>query len=254
MPIEYRTEGRIAFITINHPEVLNALSADGLVELTNLLISFSDDPQLRACIITGAGNKAFCTGMDLKETYQDGKGNSSARPEDTLVRGLEIPKPLIAAVNGYALGGGLEIALACDIRIASENASFGLPEVTLGLIPGWGGTQRLARLIPFGKAVELILTGKRIDAYEACTLNLVNNVVPLKDLMTTAKELAVQLCDSAPLAIQAAKEALYRGLDMTLLDGLKLESELSGKAMTSRDFAEGRTAFIEKRKPNYTGE
>ena len=112
----------------------------------------------------------------------------------------------------------------------------------------------MARIIPFGKAVEMILTGKRIDAYEACTLNLVNKVVPLKDLMTTAKELAVQLCDSAPLAIQAAKEALYRGLDMTLLDGLKLESELSGKAMTSRDFAEGRTAFIEKRKPNYTGE
>lgn len=254
MPIEYRTEGRIAIITINRPEVLNALNAEELIEMSNFLISFRDDPKLRACIITGAGEKAFCTGMDLKETRPDGQGNPNTRPEGTLVRSLEMWKPLIAAINGYAFGGGLEIALACDIRIASENAQLGLTEVTLGLIPGWGGTQRLARIIPFGKAVEMILAGKRIDAYEACTLNLVNKVVPLKDLMTTAKELAVQLCDSAPLAIQAAKEALYRGLDMTLLDGLKLESELSGKAMTSRDFAEGRTAFIEKRKPNYTGE
>lgn len=254
MPIEYHIEDRIAVITINHPEVLNALSADGLIELTDLLKSFSDNPQLRACIITGAGEKAFCTGMDLKETIPDGQGNLNARPEDTLVRGFDIPKPLIAAVNGYALGGGLEIALACDIRVASENASFGLPEVTLGLIPGWGGTQRLARLIPFGKAVEMILTGKRIDAHEACNLNLVNKVVPLKDLMATAKEWAVQICDSAPLAMQAAKESLYRGLDMTLADGLKLESKLSGKAMSTKDFNEGRNAFLEKRKPDYTGE
>jgi E-phenylitaconyl-CoA hydratase len=254
MPIEYHTEGRIAIVTINRPEVLNALSGGDLIEMSKFLINFRDDPELRACIITGAGEKTFCTGMDLKETRPDGQGNADARPEGTLVRGLEIQKPLIAAINGYAFGGGLEVALACDIRIASENAVFGFPEVTLGLIPGWGGTQRLARLIPFSKAVEMILTGKRIDAHEAYSMSLVSKVVPLKNLMTTAREWAVQLCDSAPLAERAAKEALYRGLDMTLVDGLRLESELSGKTMASRDFAEGRKAFLEKRKPYYTGE
>jgi E-phenylitaconyl-CoA hydratase len=254
MPIEYRTEGRTAIITINRPEVLNALSAENLIEMGDHLIRFRDDTKLRACIITGAGDKAFCTGMDVKETQPDGIGNPAARPENTLVRGLEIWKPLIAAVNGYALGGGFEITLACDIRIASENAVFGLPEVTLGLIPGWGGTQRLSRLIPFGKAVEMILTGKRIDAKEALHLNLVSKVVPLNDLMTSAKELAVQLCDSAPLAIQAAKEAVYRGYDFPLDKGLKLESDLSKKTMSTKDYAEGRAAFLEKRKPEYKGE
>jgi E-phenylitaconyl-CoA hydratase len=254
MPVEYHKEGRIAIVTINRPEVLNALSPEALIELTNILISFRDDPQLWAGIITGAGEKAFCTGMDLKAVQPDVQGSSGARPEDTLVRGLELWKPLIAAINGYAFGGGLEIALACDIRIASENALFGLTEVTLGLIPGWGGTQRLPRLIPFGKATELILTGKRIDANEAYNLNLVNKVVPLKDLMTTAKEWANQICDSAPLAVRAAKEAIYRGYDMSLANGLRLESELSGKAMASKDFAEGRKAFLEKRKPHYRGE
>jgi E-phenylitaconyl-CoA hydratase len=254
MPVDYHKEGRIAIVTINRPEVLNALSPEALIELTNVLISFRDDPQLWVGIITGAGEKAFCTGMDLKAAQPGGQGSSNARPEGTLVRGLELWKPLIAAINGYAFGGGLEIALACDIRIASENARFGLTEVTLGLIPGWGGTQRLPRLIPFGKAAELILTGKRIDANEAYNLNLVSKVVPLKDLMTTAKEWAVQMCDSAPLAVQAAKEAIYRGYDMTLTDGLQLESELSGRVMASKDFAEGRKAFMEKRKPEYKGE
>jgi enoyl-CoA hydratase/carnithine racemase len=253
MPIEYRTEDRIAIITINRPEVLNALSAENLIEMSDLLKRFNNDSDLWACIITGAGEKAFCTGMDVKETQPDGLGNPAARPENTLVRDLEIWKPLVAAVNGYALGGGLEITLACDIRIASENAVFGLPEVTLGLIPGWGGTQRLSRLIPFGRAVEMILTGKRIDAHEALNLNLVSKVVPQKDLMWTARELAVQLCDSAPLAIQAAKEAVYRGYDIPLAEGLKLESELSGKTMSTKDYAEGRAAFLEKRKSKYKG-
>jgi enoyl-CoA hydratase/carnithine racemase len=253
MPIEYRTEDKTAIITINRPEVLNALSAEDLIEMSDHLKRFNNDSDLRACIITGGGEKAFCTGMDVKETQPDGLGNPAARPENTLVRGLEIWKPLIAAVNGYALGGGLEVALACDIRIASENAVFGLPEVTLGLIPGWGGTQRLSRLIPFGKAVEMILTGKRIDAHEALNLNLVSKVVSQKDLMEAAKELAVQLCDSAPLAIQAAKEAVYRGYDVPLDEGLKLESDLSKRTMSTQDYAEGRAAFLEKRKPEYNG-
>lgn len=254
MPVEYYKEGRIAIVTINRPEVLNALSPEALIELTDVLISFRDDPQLRAGIITGAGEKAFCTGMDLNSIQPDSQGSSNPRPEGTLVRGLELWKPLIAAVNGYAFGGGLEIALACDIRIASENASFGLTEVTLGLIPGWGGTQRLPRLIPFGKAAEMILMGQRINANEAYNLNLVNKVVPLKDLMMTAKEWAIRLCNSAPLAVRAAKEAMYRGNDIKLADGLLIESELSEKAMASKDFAEGRKAFLEKRKPHYKDE
>jgi E-phenylitaconyl-CoA hydratase len=264
MPIEYRKEGKVAIFTINRPDVLNALSPQALAEWTNALIDFRNNKDLWVGIVTGAGEKAFCTGLDLKSAGGpppggpppgSGQGgtppSSPASPQATLVRGLEIWKPIIAAVNGYAFGGGFEIALACDIRIASENARFGLTEVTLGLIPGWGGSQRLPRMIPFGKAAELLLMGKRIDAQEALTLNLVSKVVPFKDLMPTAMEWANQICQCAPLAVQAAKEALMRGIDMNLADGLKLESELGRKVTSSKDFAEGRKAFIEKRKPNY---
>ncbi|MBN2240636.1 MAG: enoyl-CoA hydratase/isomerase family protein [Dehalococcoidales bacterium] len=254
MPIEYRKDDRTAIITINYPDVYNALSPESIIDLTDALVKFRDDKQLRVCIITGAGEKSFSTGMDLKSVHPDGKGNPDARPENTLVRGLELWKPVIAAVNGYALGGGFEVALACDIRIASENASFGFPEVTLGIIPGWGGTQRLSRLVPFGLATEIILTGKRISAVEALKMNLVNKVVPLKDLMAEALKLAEQLCDSGPLALQSAKEALYSGHDVSLAVGLILESRLSARTMASKDFIEGRSAFIEKRKPYYTGE
>ena len=254
MPIEYQKDNKIAVITINNPEVHNALSPEGLIDLTNALADFRDNPELRVCVITGAGDKAFCTGMDLKSVRPDGKGNPEARPEGTFVRGLEIWKPVIAAVNGYALGGGFEIALACDIRIASENAVFGFPEVTLGIIPGWGGTQRLSRLLPFGIAAEMILTGKRIDAREACDLHLVNKVVPLNNLMTESLKLAQQICDSGPLAVRSAKESLYLGQDMTLEEGLQLESRLSSRTMASKDFIEGRMAFLEKRKPDYKDE
>jgi enoyl-CoA hydratase/carnithine racemase len=263
MPIDYQKEGKVAIFTINRPEVLNALSPQALAEWTDALIDFRDNPDLWVGIITGAGEKAFCTGLDLRggpggPPPGGAPGGAApprpAAPQATLVRGLEIWKPLIAAVNGYAFGGGFEIALACDIRIASENARFGLTEVTLGLIPGWGGSQRLPRMIPFGKAAELLLMGKRIDANEALNLNVVSKVVPQKDLMATAKEWANQICECAPLAVRAAKEAMMRGIDMTLADGLKLESELGRKVTSSKDFAEGRKAFAEKRKPNYKGE
>ena len=255
MPIDYQKEGKIAIFTINRPEVLNALSPDALWELTEAIIDFRDNKDLWVGIITGAGEKAFCTGLDLRSAGS-GQINPARQgmPQATLVRGLELYKPLIAAVNGYAFGGGFEIALACDIRIASETAQFGLTEVTLGLIPGWGGTQRLPRMIPFGKAAELMLMGKRIKAQEAFDLNLVSKVVPQAELMTTAKEWATQMCGLAPLAVQAAKEAMLKGRDMTLADGLKLESELAGKVTRSADFAEGRKAFMEKRKPNFKGE
>jgi E-phenylitaconyl-CoA hydratase len=261
MPIDYQKEGRIATFTINRPEVLNALSPQALAEWTEALIDFREDPNLWVGIVTGAGEKAFCTGLDLRGAggpppggAQGGATAPRPAPAQTLVRGLELWKPMIAAVNGYAFGGGFEIALACDIRIAADNARFGLTEVTLGLIPGWGGSQRLPRMIPLGKAVELLLMGKRIDAQEAYNLNLVSKVVPLKDLMPTAKEFANQICDCAPLAVRAAKEAVYKGLNMTLDEGLKLESELGRKVTSSKDFAEGRKAFIEKRKPAYKGE
>ena len=256
MPIELAKEGRIAIITINRPEALNALSPDSLLELSNALVDFRDDKNLWVGIITGSGEKAFCTGLDLKiaapGTSLDPKRNGKTQP--TLPRGLEIWKPLIAAVNGYAFGGGFEIALACDIRIAAETARFGLTEVTLGLIPAWGGTQRLPRIIPFGKAAELILMGKRIDATEALNLNIVSKIVPQKELMATAKEWASQICTCAPLAVRAAKEAMFKGCDMTLAEGLKLESELASKVMATADFAEGRQAFMEKRKAVFKAE
>jgi enoyl-CoA hydratase/carnithine racemase len=256
MPIEYQKEGKVAIFTINRPEVLNALSPEALWELTEALIDFRDNKDLWVGIITGAGEKAFCTGLDLRGARPGGAINPARQgmPQATLVRGLELWKPLIAAVNGYAFGGGFEIALACDIRIAADTARFGLTEVTLGLIPGWGGTQRLPRMLPFGKAAELMLMGKRIDAQEAFNLNLVSKVVPQKDLMTTAKEWATQMCDLAPLAVRAAKEAMIRGRDMTLADGLQLETELGRGVLSSKDFAEGRQAFMEKRKAAYKGE
>lgn len=237
MPIDYLKNGKIALFTINRPEVLNALSLDALTDLSQKLADFRDDPRLRVGIITGAGEKAFCTGMDLKSTV--GLPDEQLFGEGTFVRGLEVWKPLIAAVNGYAFGGGFEIALACDIRIASENATFGLTEVTVGLMPGWGGTQRLPRLLTFGKAVELILMGKRITAGEACRLNLVNRVVPLQNLMATAMEWAGQVVELDPLALQTAKEAIVKGRSMTLKDGLRLESELLSKVTHLRSARAG---------------
>jgi len=169
----------------------------------------------------------------------------------SIMRGLEMWKPLVAAINGMALGGGLELALACDIRIAAENARLGTPEVTLGLIPGWGGTQRLPRVIPWCKAAELLLTGRLIDAQEAYRIGLVNKVVPQAEVMAAAREYAEAICKAAPLAVRAAKEAMLRGSAMTLEEGLRLENALVASVMATEDFAEGTGAFVEKRKPDY---
>jgi E-phenylitaconyl-CoA hydratase len=211
MPIEYQKDGKTAIFTINRPEVLNALSLEGLVDLSNKLIEFQDDPQLKVGIITGAGEKSFCTGMDLKSTI--GLPIESLFGRGTFVRGLKIKKPLIAAINGFAFGGGLEIALTCDIRIASENARFGLTEVTVGLIPGWGGTQRLSRLLSLGKTTEMILMGKRITAEEAYQMNLVNKVVPRGNLLSTAKEWADRISQLDLLMFQSAKELMIKSID-----------------------------------------
>ena len=251
MVIDYKKEGKIAIFTINRPQALNAMNPMGLEEFNKALIEFRDDPEVWVGIITGAGDRAFCAGADIKETLPVMKADKDLAP--TILRGMEVYKPLIAAVNGIALGGGLEFALACDIRIAAENARFGSTEVNVGLIPGWGATQRLPRLIPAGIAAEMIFTGKIIDAKEAYRIGLVNAVVPQEKLMATAMDLAGNICKVAPLAVRAAKEAISRGADTTLEEGLRIELNLEYKVLQTEDFIEGTTAFAEKRKPNYKG-
>ena len=253
MAVDYEKEGRVAIFTINRPEAINALNIEVARELHQAMSEFRDDSELWVGIVTGAGDKAFCGGADIKTTLPFMKEHSRdpwAFPP-TIMRGFELWKPLIAAINGMALGGGLELALACDIRIASENARLGTPEVNLGLIPGWGGTQRLPRMVPWCKAAEIVLMGKLIDAQEAYRIGLVNKVVPQAEVMATAKEWAEAICQVGPLAVRAAKEAMLRGCDMTLEDGLRLENSLVDYVMGTEDFAEGTKAFVEKRKPEY---
>jgi len=254
MVVDYEKEGRIAIFTINRPEVRNAQNLEVKRRLHDAFVDFRDDPDLWVCIITGAGEKAFCAGADMKELLpfmrEHLPGSPWAMPANP-IRGFELWKPIIAAINGLALGGGLELALACDIRIASENARFGQPEVTIGLIPGGGGTQRLPRLIPWCKAAEMILMGRIIDAAEAYRIGLVNAVVPQEQLMSTAKEWAEEICRSAPLAVRAAKEAMVKGTSMSLEQGLQLENTLEGYVVHTEDYIEGTTAFVEKRKPVY---
>ena len=254
MAVDYKKEGRIAIFTLNRPEALNTLNLQALRELHEALVDFRDDNELWVGIITGTGEKAFCAGADIKETLPFMKENLQENPWvmlDTHMRGLELWKPLIAAINGVAVGGGLEIALACDIRIASERARLGTPEVNLGLIPGWGGTQRLPRMIPWCKAAELIFTGKLIDAQEAYRIGLINTVVPREEVVPTAMAWAETICQAGPLAVRAAKEAMIRGSSLPLEEGLRLENSLEAYVTRTQDFAEGVGAFLEKRKPDY---
>jgi enoyl-CoA hydratase/carnithine racemase len=256
MAIDYEKEGKIAIFTINRPEAKGALNVTAFTELHDAFVDFRDDDELLVGIITGTGNEVFCSGVDVKDFLPFLKriANRPWQVPTTIIRGLEVWKPLIAAVNGMALGGGLELAIACDIRISSENAVFGLPEVTLGVFPGGGSTQRLPRIIPLPLAAEMLFTGKRIDAQEAYRIGLVNKVVPQEKLMPEAKEIAEAICRVAPLAVRAVKEALIKGIGMRLEDGLQLENYFSQYITSTKDFAEGTTAFIEKRKPVYKGE
>ena len=253
MAVDYVKEGRVAIFTINRPEAMNALSVQVAQELHQAMSDFRDDSELWVGIVTGAGEKAFCGGADIKDTlpFMQAHRQDPWSFPPTIMRGFELWKPLIAAMNGMAFGGGLELALACDIRIISDKARLGTTEVTLGLIPGWGGTQRLPRMVPWCKAAEMLLMGKIIDAQEAYRIGLVNAVVPPAEVMTTAREWAETICKAAPLAVRAAKEAMVRGYSMPLEDGLKLENSLIGYTMTTDDFTEGTTAFVEKRKPDY---
>jgi len=251
----YERKGRIVYITLNRPEAFNSIDPETWQELGQALVDFRDDSHLRCAIITGAGERAFCTGADIQQMLPFIKEHSGEEQLwlGTIMRGLEVWKPIIAAINGLALGGGLELALACDLKIASENASFGQPEVKLGLIPGWGGTQRLPRAIPVARATEMILTGEPIGAQEALRLGLVSKVVPLSQLLPAATEWAENLCSLGPLAIRAAKEAMTRGRDMDLDGGLRLEQRLFESLLSTEDYEEGTKAFVERRKPEFKG-
>jgi enoyl-CoA hydratase/carnithine racemase len=252
--IEYRKEGRTAVIVINRPQVRNALDVRALEEMRDVLVDFETDPGFHSGIITGAGSDAFCSGIDIRAMLSPQTATEESRTfPDTLMRGLEVSKPLIAAINGAALGGGLEIVLACDLRIASSNSVFGFPEVTLGLIPGWGGSQRLLRQVTWCQAAQLLLTGKSIDASEALRMGLINRVAPLPDLLPGALEWAESINRAAPLAVQAAKEAMSRGMQLPLDEGLDLEDALLTWLKTTRDFSEGLQAFRQKRPPDFQG-
>lgn len=256
--VEVATSGHARIVTLNRPEAMNALNAELRREFLDALLAAKRDPEVRAVIITGAGDRAFSAGADLKERAQrseegGGLGAFWSGGEPQLQRGLEFWKPIIAAVNGFALGGGCELAMSCDIRIASEHARFGQPEVTRGAIPGAGGTQRLPRLIPFGVALELLMTGRHIDAHEAYRLGLVNHVVPHEELLPRALEIAGEISANAPLAVMAAKEAAYRGIQQSLSEGLRTESLQNQVLRGTEDFREGPRAFAEKRTPVWRG-
>ncbi|MFC1847365.1 enoyl-CoA hydratase/isomerase family protein [Chloroflexota bacterium] len=248
MAVDYNKEGRIAVFTINRPEAMNALNAQVHKELQEALIDFRDDNELWVGIVTGAGDRAFSAGTDIKEFRP---GPAAKRRTTAPVRADQIWKPFIAAINGFALGGGLELAMTCDIRIVAEHARLGQPEVTIGFMPGGGGTQRLPRFIPRAKAAEMLLIGETIDAQEAYRLGLVNKVVPLSQLMPTAREMAEIICRKGPLGVRATKEAMIRGYSMPLEQGLQLERELSNRIRSTKDFMEGARAFAEKRPPVY---
>lgn len=243
-------------LTIDRPKVLNALNAETVEEIYRVFAAARDDANVRAVIVTGGGEKAFVAGADINElaqkTFITGK-ETSERGQFIFSFIERFPKPVIAAINGFALGGGCELAMACHIRIASEKAQIGLPEVSLGIIPGYGGTQRMARLLGKGKALELICTGDRIGAAEAERIGLVNKVVPPDQLLSTAEEMARKIMSRGPLAIRAAIEAVMSGSEMPFAEGQFLEATLFGFLCASDDTKEGLRAFLEKRQPNFAG-
>lgn len=254
--IQLENRDGILWLTIDRPKVLNALNAQTMAEIGQAFEQARQDDSVKAVIVTGAGEKAFVAGADINElaqkTPQTGK-DTSEEGQRILSLIERFPRPVIAAINGFALGGGCELALACHIRLASEKAQIGLPEVTLGIIPGYGGTQRLARLVGKGKALEMILTGDRILASEAERIGLVNRVVPAEQLREAAETMAKTIASRGPLAIRAAIEAVNRGLDMAFEDGQFLEATLFGLLCSSSDTKEGLKAFLEKRPAKFEG-
>jgi enoyl-CoA hydratase len=246
----------IALVTINRPEKLNALNGATISELSLLMSKLEKDNDVRAIILTGSGEKAFVAGADILEfskfSSEEGKKLSKSG-HDKLFNLIEkLSKPVIAAINGFALGGGLELAMSCHIRVACESAKLGLPEVTLGLIPGYGGTQRLPQLVGKGKAMEMILSAQMITAQEALQWGLVNNIVAQSDLIDECKKIASKIAKNSPWAIGAAIKSINAGY-LNFQNGFDAEINEFGNCFTTNDFVEGTTAFIEKRKPNFSG-
>ena len=257
MAILYEKRGRVAYITINRPEARNAVDPETLQELSNAWIDFRDDDNLWIGVLTGAGNQSFSAGADLKTLIPrltgaiPGGGEAIPGGFGGITRGFECWKPMIAAINGHCFAGGFEMMLACDLRIASENAVFGLTEVSWGIIPAAGGTQRLPRSIPLAKAMEMILTARRISAQEALELGLINKVVPQAELMEEVERWIATLLERGPLALRAAKQAILQGLSMPLDEGMQLEQRLMAGLLKTEDAREGPLAFAQKRKPEF---
>ncbi len=240
----------IATVTINRPKALNALNLETLQELNSIFSSLADNAEVKVVIVTGVGEKAFVAGGDIAVMAPLGpmQARASAQlAQQVLDRIEQCPKPVIAAVNGYALGGGCELAMACDIRLSSDTARFGQPEINLGIIPGWAGTQRLPRLVGKGRAMELLLTGDMIDAAEAVRIGLANRVVPAEDLLKEARDLAKKIAAKSQVAARLIKEAVVNGLEMDLAKANAYEADLFGLCFSTHDQKEGMSAFLEKR-------
>ena len=256
MALIYEKKGKIAYITINRPEAMNAMDPETYRELSEAWVNVRDDSDVWVAIITGAGDKAFSAGADLKKTI--GRPVEAwhfwqTQEEQILNRGLEVWKPVIAAVNGYCLAGGMTLLLATDIRIAAEHATFGLSEVSRGILPGNGGTQRTIQQLPYPIAMYFLLTGERMNAEDALRAGLINKVVPLPELMPEAERIARRICENAPLAVRAIKELAVRGQYLPIEYGLRLEQAVQQVLSATEDAREGPRAFSEKRKPSYSG-
>jgi enoyl-CoA hydratase len=246
----------VATLSVNRPDKLNALNDDVVSQLHQAAQFLKNDDLVRGVIVTGAGNKAFIAGADIADLAKQGvlEGRQRALTGQAMLRAFEtMGKPVIAAVNGYALGGGCELAMACHIRIASENAKFGQPEVKLGITPGYGGTQRLPRIVGKGNALHLLLTGETIDAREALRIGLVSKVVPQDQLLAAAEQMLRAILANGPVAVKLVIEAVHRGLEMTLEEGLELEADAFGLVAATEDMKEGLSAFLEKRPAKFRG-
>ncbi|MGA2957038.1 MAG: enoyl-CoA hydratase-related protein [Thermodesulfobacteriota bacterium] len=256
MKLIYSAKGRVAYITINRPESLNAMDPEVYAEMSKAWIKFRDNNNLWVAIITGAGEKAFSAGADLKTAIPRVPEKADfwlTQKEMSLKRGLDVWKPVIAAVNGYCFGGGMTLLFATDIRIAAEHATFELSEVKRSILPASGGTQRALRQLPYAIAMEMLLLGRRLTAQEALAHGLINKVVPMKDLMRTAENYARELCENGPLALRAIKELALRSQSLPLEHGIRLEQSFQEFLRNTEDAEEGPRAFAEKRKPNYKG-
>src|SRR5947209_1419051 len=254
--LKFETKNQIAYVTINRPEKLNALNMAVMTELRTAFTSIKEDRDVRVAILTGSGEKAFVAGADIGELNKNGVVEAKEYTHKgqavlDLIEGLG--KPVICCINGFALGGGCELAMACTMRLASENAKLGQPEVKLGIMPGYGGSQRLPRLVGKGVAMQILLTGDPITAAEAHRIGLVNEVVPLAGLIARAEEIAAKIIANAPLAVQYTMEAVNHGMDMSLSDGLYLEAALFGICCSTEDKNEGTRAFLEKRAAKFSG-